>query len=182
MALNYRTQELWNFIPNNNNPLKNVDRFSTEENLINQQIKLLEWEHAAQLEWRKVRDAQRYIDSYRLANDGANDKLRNRNMDTLKWLWVSMDDVRAEYFRRHPTPQMEARDRAWEMLNNTFYNTLWPSPAQITVQSQAVNNDAQIQKAKRLVTNELKRMNTAWELTKDISRTKRLIDLYKKLK
>jgi hypothetical protein len=42
MALNYRTQELWNFVPNNDNPLKNVDRFGTKEDLINQQIKLLE--------------------------------------------------------------------------------------------------------------------------------------------
>jgi hypothetical protein len=117
-----------------------------------------------------------------LANDGTNDKLRNRNMDTLKWLWVSMDDVRAEYFRRHPTPQMEARDRAWEILNNAFYNTLWPSPVQTAMQSQSVNNDAQIQKAKRLVVDELKRLNAAWEIYKDIDRTKKLIDLYKKLK
>lgn len=38
------------------------------------------------------------------------------------------------------------------------------------------------QQAKRLVTNELKRMNAAWELMKNISRTQKLIDLYKKLK
>ena len=182
MALNYRTQELWNFIPNNDNPLKNVDRFNTKKDLINQQIGLLEWEALAQKEWQLARNAQQYINSYWNANGGANDKLRNRNMNTLKWLWISMDDVRAEYFRRHPTPQMEARDRAWEILNNAFYNTLWQSPVQTTTQSQVINNDAQIQEAKRLVTNELKRMNAAWELTKDISRTKKLIDLYKKLK
>lgn len=39
-----------------------------------------------------------------------------------------------------------------------------------------------VQEAKKLVTNELKRMNAAWELLKDVSKTKRLINLYKKLK
>lgn len=158
-------KNLANFIPNNGNPIINVDKYKTKEDLMNQQIGLLEWEAIAQKEWQSVRNAQQYIDSYWNANNGANDKLRNRNMDTLKWLWISMDDVRAEYFRRHPTPQMEARDRV-----------------QTAVQSQATNNDTQIQEAKRLITNELKRMNAAWELTKDVSRTQKLIDLYKKLK
>lgn len=35
---------------------------------------------------------------------------------------------------------------------------------------------------RRKVANELKRMNTNWELIKNISRTKKLIDLYEKLK
>lgn len=53
-----------------------------------------------------------------------------------------------------------------------------------TQQVVAQNNEAlwRMEEAKKLVTNELKRMNAAWELTKDISRTKKLIDLYKKLK
>ena len=51
---------------------------------------------------------------------------------------------------------------------------------QVTIQ----NNEAlwRMGEAKKLVTNELKRMNATWELIKDISRTKKLIDLYKKLK
>lgn len=84
----------------------------------------------------------------------------------------------------------EAREKIQRRQNQTMPvatvgRTLQTIPT--TEQAQQVvaqNNETlwRMEEAKRLVTNELKRMNAAWELTKNISRTKRLIDLYNKLK
>lgn len=163
-------KERADFIPTNSNPLKEGDKQWTIDDLM--------WK----MELMVLHDDyMRSIDkNYKASKE--EDEEWNGYKKQLKDLWVSFDDFRDWYYKQHPTPQMEARDKAWEALNNAFYNTLWPSPAQTTEQSQAVNSDAQIQEAKRLVTNELKRMNAAWELTKDIYRAKKLIDLYKKLK
>lgn len=41
----------------------------------------------------------------------------------------NMDDVRKKYYKRYPTKEMEARDNAWVVLNNRFYNILWKAPS-----------------------------------------------------
>lgn len=133
MTLNYRTQELLNFIPNNDNPLKKVDQYNTKQDLMNQQIQLLYWESLAQKEWQKARNAQSYIDSYRKANDNANDNLWNRNMNTLKDLWVSMDDIRAAYYQKYPTPQMQWAEKLWNMIDNYMYNKLWTNKQETNI-------------------------------------------------
>ena len=125
-------KELQNLIPQLGN-LKEVNKYATKEDLMNQQIKLLEWEAAAQKEWQAVRNAQQYIDSYWKANEGANDNLWNRNMDTLKDLWVSMDDIRAEYYRRNPTPQMQWAEKLWNMIDNYMYDKLWTNKQETNI-------------------------------------------------
>ena len=87
----------------------------------------------------------------------------------------------------------EAREKIQRRQNQTVPATtagkaLQTIPNNATAeQAQQVvtqNNETlwKMQEAKKLVTNELKRMNAAWELLKDVSKTKRLINLYKKLK
>lgn len=162
-------KELIEFIPTNGNPITNVDKYKTKEDLMNQQIQLMYWESLAQKEWQKARNAQSYIDSYRKANDSANDKLWNRNLKTLKDLWVSMDDIRAEYFRRYPTPQMEAWDKAWEMLNDYVYRILDGT-------SKDVDTDKR--EAKKIFVENLTWMINDWQIEYNIDRIKRFVDAY----
>jgi hypothetical protein len=35
-----------------------------------------------------------------------------------------MDEVRAKYYQRYPTEEMQARDKAGQMLNGWFYDVL----------------------------------------------------------
>ena len=65
----------------------------------------------------------------------------NNYKKQLKNLWVSFDDFRWWYYGRHPTPEIEAWDKAWEKLNESFYNMMWWSSAQNNNSSnKTVNN------------------------------------------
>ena len=64
----------------------------------------------------------------------------NKYKKQLKDLWVSFDDFRWWYYERHPTPEMEARQNAWDAMNKAFYDTLWPSPSQLKQEEQKLQD------------------------------------------
>ena len=80
-------------------PLKKVSDIDSNQ-LINEQMQLLLWEAKAQAEWRKVRDAQRYIDRYRMTDD--REKTFDQNLKTLEYLWFDKDYLRNEFKKRYP--------------------------------------------------------------------------------
>ena len=152
------------------NPIVNVDISKTRNDLLNRQIDLIATEQAI-------------LDNYWSDKDGtdfAHKKfLRetqdewDRNKKTLEDLWFDMDYVRAEYYRRYPTPQMLwVQELAWR-LDDWMKNKLW-----VNDNTQAEENE----QAKRLIISELTRMINTWEVEANPSRAQKLIDLYNKIK
>ena len=101
------------------------------------------------------------------------------------WLWTMWaylgGDVEDAYnWQRAGNGQYVNRPQTsliWRKVYTTAptVQTTAKQPVKITASSTK-------QEAKRLITNELRRLSAAWELLNNVSRTQKLINLYKKLK
>lgn len=107
-----------------NSVIKNADRQWTIDNLMNQMELMIQHDDYMKSQDRNYKTPKAIDDEF------------NRYKKELDGLWVSFDDFRWWYYQKHPTPDMEARDKAWKALNNAFYNALWPSPKQEPIQQK----------------------------------------------
>lgn len=158
MAINYRTQELWDYIYDLwTYELKKWDKQWTIDKLKNGMERILQHE-----EYMKSKD--KYYEVPKEMEDEFNEY-----KNSLKNLWVSFDDFKWRYYTKHPTPQMEARDKAWDMLDEYVYNI---------VQKKSKDIDADKQEAKRIFVENLTWLVNDWWIDDNIGRIKRFVDAY----
>lgn len=98
--------------------IKKVDKKATLDNITERMIELARYD-----DWHRSMDR-----NYKTPL--AIEELWNEYKSTLKSVGWKMDEVRAKYYQRYPTKEMEARDKAGQMLNGRFYDILWNSPTQ----------------------------------------------------
>ena len=100
------------------NPLKEWDKKWTIDNIMKK------------MELMVLQDDYKRSQNRNYKTSKEDDDEFNSYKKELKKLWVSFDDFRKWYYNQHPTPEMEAWQKAWDAMNNMFYNVLWPSPSQ----------------------------------------------------
>lgn len=98
--------------------IKKVDEKATLDEITERMIELARYD-----DWNKSM-SRSYV-TPRVIEDLWNDYKK-----TLKSVGWKMDEVRAKYYQRYPTKEMQARDKAGQMLNGWSYDVLWNSPTQ----------------------------------------------------
>lgn len=134
-------KELWKAIPHFNNYDSNPNHINSNNSILKQVDKQWTIDNLKNLMEQMIlhEDYMKSVDrNYRTSKE--EDEEFNRYKKTLKGLWVSFDEFRNRYYSKHPTPEMQAWDKAWEMMNDRFYNTLWQSPSQLKQEEQKLQD------------------------------------------
>lgn len=166
----------WNsdYTPNFDSWLKKVDTQATIDNLIDKAIAIARYEEVRQGWDKNYSLPQEDVDTF------------NKYIKTLKDLWVSKNAVSAEYYRRYPTKEMEAWDKAWQAMNNWVYKTFWTVDWNArywwAIEDAATDKAASNADIKKTIAKWLSSLVKKWKITDNVSKIQKLIDLYNKVK